>query len=569
MFKQLLAPTVFVLAAASIAIAIGGEAPAARELRKSPDPAAAPSTPTLPQTAQRPPVTSRFGAELRPVPAALAAHIGLPAQHGLLVAALAGNAPPQLQAFDVIVQVNREIADLGRLDRAIARGKGLSLLLVRAGVEHRVSIAAASLPQPSNEQELASFLSSDTLEADHPFYQLAAFRELKEGYGSRAAAYRDLAGETESRSREVQGQARQQIEELLARGDAEVAAYTEAREAELLELIDGRFDAELAAPVAELRIDLAERLPQDRIDRTDAGWDELGQSLNEGFAERLVFETDEAELDQRCRKTFLGMARSAGQVLLERCQRPWREAVKEFRRHEERYASRYDENVAWTERTVEGIRTQLHERITCAFRRTREVFSQKLARRLREMEVPAPGEVEECLEDVRQQVDRMSHRFIRRTNRAFEQFDEQVERANNDLTEQAAAELGACEAALAGTQTGLTALLDRHFATGIAVDGSWQSRQDVSELADRVRAELADACNAGRTSARPPAIGLARAFTEHRVACEEAWNDLRNLLTLIHREAEANCWKIEGPHLDGRFPTRTKKPRAELTMVTD
>jgi hypothetical protein len=38
----------------------------------------------------------------------------------------------------------------------------------------------------------------------------------------------------------------------------------------------------------------------------------------------------------------------------------------------------------------------------------------------------------------------------------------------------------------------------------------------------------------------------------------------------LKNEAESNCWKLDGPHLDGRFPRREAgtKERGDVAVVT-
>ena len=60
------------------------------------------------------------------------------------------------------------------------------------------------------------------------------------------------------------------------------------------------------------------------------------------------------------------------------------------------------------------------------------------------------------------------------------------------------------------------------------------------------------------------------ALREERVVSEDAWSDLRRRLSALDSEAESNCWKLDGPHLDGRFPKPKSRQavRDEVAAVT-
>ena len=73
--------------------------------------------------------------------------------------------------------------------------------------------------------------------------------------------------------------------------------------------------------------------------------------------------------------------------------------------------------------------------------------------------------------------------------------------------------------------------------------------------------------NDGRDALRAGALAMVRALADERVVSDDAWSDLKSRLSAIQHEAESDCWKLDGPHLDGRFPEPRPRPRAEVTMA--
>ena len=54
---------------------------------------------------------------------------------------------------------------------------------------------------------------------------------------------------------------------------------------------------------------------------------------------------------------------------------------------------------------------------------------------------------------------------------------------------------------------------------------------------------------------------------EERVVSEDAWDDLRRVLSTMKSEASGNCWRLDGPHLDGRFPREEEPEETEGSVV--
>lgn len=51
-----------------------------------------------------------------------------------------------------------------------------------------------------------------------------------------------------------------------------------------------------------------------------------------------------------------------------------------------------------------------------------------------------------------------------------------------------------------------------------------------------------------------PAERWVRTVDEHRIVTSDAREDVRRLLHDVKGELADDCWKLDGPHLDGRFP---------------
>ena len=73
------------------------------------------------------------------------------------------------------------------------------------------------------------------------------------------------------------------------------------------------------------------------------------------------------------------------------------------------------------------------------------------------------------------------------------------------------------------------------------------------------------------TQMRIKKLPMVEDLRAERVVSEDAWNDLRALLSNTLQAASNNCWKLDGPHLDGRFPRqneKAKKSRDEVAALT-
>lgn len=494
------------------------------------------------------------GAQLGPVPAELAAHLGPAAERALLVEELEPGSPlaeAGLERFDVIVAVNRGEPDTGLLAASAGAGQGLALLVLRGGVEHRVTVPGTS-PVGGD----GSFLSTRALDADHPFRRLDAFRALREGYEEKLDEYSRRIQEVDELSRRARQEAKREVAELQRRCEAQVAEYLAAEERELLSLLDERLAADRVAPLRGLAVDLGRRLPAERTEAVgralQAIHDDLKRGPRDGIEPRL--EPLANDLAGRTRQRFAKLGDEQARAFDERVERPWAECVRDARQYTERLGPRHAGHVDWAAATLEQVRVELRERVSCAFRRGREEFSKELADRLDDMEVPAPGEVERCLEDLCAQTEDMTQRFLRRVDGALGLYEREVRASRERLLPALESGLAACEAASGGAGPELAALLDAELGGDTPpLDGSWRTRSRLDDLRYGLRPRLIELVNRGRDALRAGTVPLLTALKEDRRIREDAWDDLRELLGGIRQDAANDCWKLDGPHLDGRF----------------
>ena len=93
-----------------------------------------------------PEVPEVLGLRMEPVPAELAAHLGLSGRAGVLVTAVADRSPAKragLAPFDVILTIDEAAADVDLVQRALASDAELELEVVRGGVAHRWAVPAS------------------------------------------------------------------------------------------------------------------------------------------------------------------------------------------------------------------------------------------------------------------------------------------------------------------------------------------------------------------------------------------------------------------------------------------
>ena len=564
MKKQVCMLGLCVAGIASLALSRGGDAPEP-PIRATQDYGQATTAPPTDEEAW---VVSGLGMRCASVPDELATHLGLATGEGLLVMAVRPGshaAQAGLEPYDVILSVDGERARIDRMERALERVGGLALLVVRAGVERSVSIRTGE-----HAGAETAFLSTDTLGPDHPFRRVGQIEVLRASYAEEAERYSLLMAELDQQSRQAKAEAKQAMATLQEDCLARVAAVLEAGQEELLQLVDERLGAERVAPLGELGIEIGRILPEERMSAVGVALGELAGAL-QATGERVPLRADEQAGDaaNRARQRFVQLGNETANLLRERAARAWTAAQQEVQQHRERLGPKHAQRMEWTANTVEAIRVKVRDRITCAIDRAQEQLARKLHERLRKLDVPAPGEVEAALADLNAQLERMAQRFVDRTERALDLYEEARGDRNGVFVPSVAAHLAAGERAAADLKATIDLRLERALAAELDVDGPWQARARLDAVIDELGVELRRAVNDGRDGVRAGSVGLIQDLREERIVSDDAWKDLRQLLQRILSEASSDCWKLDGPHLDGRFPRRPAREAAgDVALVT-
>ncbi len=219
---------------------------------------------------------------------------------------------------------------------------------------------------------------------------------------------------------------------------------------------------------------------------------------------------------------------------------------------------------------VAAIHDEVAERANCAIDRAREELIHTLAHRLSDHDVPAPGEIEASLEDLAVQLEEYTRRFIARTTSALETYESELGVERSTLETILVEGLTANEAASAELSSTLATIRTDHFAEELQVDGTWRGRTRVDAHADELARALLQAVNGSRDAMRRGTMSRRDGLREERVVSEDAWSDLRRMLSGLKDEAASNCWKLDGPHLDGRFPGQKGRKGSgdEVVMAT-
>ena len=369
------------------------------------------------------------GLSVLPVPLELSTHLGLPEGVGFLVQSVDPASQAQaagLEELDVVLSIDDEPADADRLSVLGETDRGLALRIVRAGVVQDIALGAVEEGATASSD---SFLSWQALPPDHPFRRLAQLQSLRSDYSTRAEQYSQRVRQVDNETRELREQAEGAQQELLEACQEQIAAYLESRRTELLAQVDQGLAPALAAPLAGLRMDLNELLPQQRLEAVDAQLAELIESLGSEFGQAVPITGVEAgsEAEKRARQRLARIGGGHAKRLHERVQRAWNEGKDKIAREQERLGPQHDERAEWSLEAVTSIRDEVRERVACAIDRSREELSNKLARRLAQHDVPAPGEIEACLEDISLQLEDYTLRFIRRCGEALDSYHREVE----------------------------------------------------------------------------------------------------------------------------------------------
>jgi hypothetical protein len=509
------------------------------------------------------------GLLLQPVSAELTAQLGLEDGVGFFVQGVetgSAAADATLQPFDVVLTIDGEAADATRVRNALNTDRGLALRILRAGMMQDVALGQGS----GESQE--EFLSSAGLSPDHPFRRLAQLQSLREGYSSKAKDYSERIRELDSEKQALREAAQVARQELQTKCEEQITAFLEARRTELLERVDADLSAELAVSLPALRLDLLALLPAGRLEAVSAQLEELAQGLRSEIGEAVPLNAGEQgpESEKRARQRFARVGEEGASLLGERVERTWREGRQILEQDQDRLGAKHDERAAWAAEQVLAIHEEVTERVNCAIDRAHAELSRAVTRRLSENQLPAPGELEQALQELALQLEAFTQRFTRRTASALEAYEDSVGSAHATLASQLLDRLGAGEQAGSDLSEALAAARREHLEAAIALDGTWRDFVDTDARADALARALLQAVNAGRDHMRRATMAWRDGLREEGVVSEDAWSDLRRSLSRLKNEAESNCWKLDGPHLDGRFPRREAgtKERGDVAVVT-
>lgn len=500
------------------------------------------------------------GMTCTPVSPELATQLKLQSGRGLLVTAVAPEsvaAAAGLAQFDVVLDVGREPASLAALEVALQGGIEVEMTISRGGALELVALAGDA-PE-------SAFLSTASLTADHPFRRVDQVRQLRESLEQRSEQLEQRDDELEAELRQARQDAKAAVETLHQETTAQARAYFDARKAELLALADEGLAVARVEPLRALRVDLADVLPAERLAAIDAALAELREPLQGGLAERARLTDDTSQRDYAQRLQRAGQR--GARLLDERVSGPWQEARQSALGHAKRLGSGHDGRMQWTAETVERIRSEVRERIDCAIDRAHEDFSRKLRERLRALDVPAPGEIEASLADVTAQMEAWTRRFLVQTQAALEAYEDEVGLRTRVTVPALAAHLVASEQAAEEFAAALPRATLEALSGELILDDTWRAKASQNDLVDAVGRALTRAVNAGRDGLGAGGRGLVRTLRDEEVVSEDAWRDLRGTLDALRQRAASDCWKLDGPHLDGRFPTEPKR-KGDVSVAT-
>ena len=511
-----------------------------------------------------PPLHVLLGCTLDPVPAELAAHLGPFARSGFLVGTVTDGTPASasgLERHDVIVEVDGVAADEAVLRDAL--GSGAQLTVLRGGVPRTLSLVAAGAVEPSG------FLSAQSLPAVHPLRRLEALANLRESYSATAEDFDERLRALDQETREVRDQARATRDALLQENQARIAEFLVEVQQSTLQRIDQRLAEQCLDDVRGLRLVFGELVPEEDWQEITDSVLGVGEQLRQG-SERLAADLPE-DLDQRLAQSWAETARRLSSewatLHRDRIARPFAECDEELGRHRNRIDTRFDERVAKAAGTIEKIRKEVHERVECAVARTQRQLGEKLAHRLRELELPKAGEIEGSLRDVREQIESMAERFLLRTERALESYENRVDPANGRLRSSCETAPAALASQFAMTSAELDRVLSDPRDAEVATENSWRARSAITDLRHELGHLVRGPLHVLRDGALLHQESIRSSFQQHRTVTEEAWSDLESALCRIAQEAANDCWKLDGPHLDGRFPAPVpQKRRADIVL---
>ena len=136
----------------------------------------------------------------------------------------------------------------------------------------------------------------------------------------------------------------------------------------------------------------------------------------------------------------------------------------------------------------------------------------------------------------------------------------------SELTPELAERLADAREVSGSIQKAIDATIDEHLGQPIELDDTWRASEHTRLVYDNIKADLLERTNEGRNAMRAAALQIDRALIDEKAITEDAWHDLRRELEMLVEQSGNDCWKLDGPHLDGRFP---RKPPTEAAPETE
>ncbi|MEM9380396.1 MAG: hypothetical protein AAGB93_10655 [Planctomycetota bacterium] len=511
---------------------------------------------TTPTSASASPVIARaLGVECIAASAALASQIGADPGSTLVVRMVVPGSPAVvagIQEHDAIVEVDGEPADPESLEAAAESGEAVELELRREGRPIAVTV-------PATADAAGPFTATDALAPEHPLVRL---REL----GRQRAMLQDESEDLEARRREIaearrsaREEAGDALEGLHAASLEEAEAFLAPRADTMRARVDRAFATERAEPLAELGVDLHAILPVGRIHEIDEALHAEAHALEDHLAEQVGLPSG------RNGHRIARVAAEASGAMHARVQQPWGALTDRHEHHANGLGRGHAERVASVREVLEATRSELHERIDCAVERTLDLYSKRLNERLQRMELPRGAELEASLEDVAAQMEAWTDGFVTSIDGALEAYEGQIAPARAALEADLPELLRAAGEGQQALARAIEAARAERFVAPEESEGSrWRTDSAARAYAGRLQRELTRAIAEGRDTVRPSSKAIARALADERERSDEAWHDLRQVLRSLHSRASENCWKLDGPHLDGRH---TPKPRGRFVSA--
>ncbi len=515
-----------------------------------------------------------LGIITRRVDPAMTAQLPLANESSLLVTHLTEDSVADragLKPFDVLVALNGEASLEAALHQGLARRCALELDVVRQGILQRIILPPAETLAAQSE-ESPRFLSRDDLGVDHPFRRVEALRSRLASYTEQRETFARLAAEVEKESRSARENAKKAMASLQKETERQVADYLAELETRVLAQIDRSLAPEQLPDLSVLEPAFEELLPEETLDSLQSTAD--AQRAHWKSEARVVLTANADPLSQNAAR---GLSQRAEQICSEaeslygsRVQRPGKNSLQQATQMAAEMQKAAGSNQTWTRKALASIRKEVRDRVMCAVERTEEELARKLEHRLKRLEVPQPGEIEQALHEIRQQIEIMAERFLQRTARAVTTFEEEMTANNQRLSTAALATWPAWTEALAtyGQETGNSVVPASNIPPA---DDSWRARSSIESWYHDLRHHTRRSLNAAQNVVVPVSTRLRHEFELGRSQHHQAWEDFKQRLRGIHGEAANDCWKLDGPHLDGRFPTQPpaapSKKKAEIAMA--